>query len=70
MFRLPDLPGPYYKKMQEIREFHKLTQWQVFILMIQFLTKKGEQHKELIGQLATELRSQSPGNYKTVVEDA
>lgn len=68
MFKLPDLPGPWYKKMQEIRHFHQLTQWQFFVLAIKVICQIGEQSPEVVKTLAETVRGEFPGNYKPIVD--
>ena len=70
MFRLPDLPGPWYKKMQEIRHFHKLTQWQFFVLAIKVVCRVGQENPHLVELIAAEVQQEHPGQYKHVDESS
>ena len=66
MFKLPDLPGPWYKKMQDIRHFHQLTQWQFFVLAIKVMCEVGQKSPEVITNLVLSVRDEHPGKYKHV----
>lgn len=68
MFRLPDIPTPWYKKMQEVREKLNLSQWQFFILAIASVLELAQVNNAKLTELANDCRTQKPGNWKPPAE--
>jgi hypothetical protein len=70
VFKLPDLPTPWYKAMQEMRNTLGISQWQFFILGIMCVAHVAKTDLDWLKETANEVKSSNPGKWKAPVEES
>lgn len=59
-FAVPPLPKEWYLKLEELRAFYDLSQWQVVILALACMCQLGAENRDQLDAMATMIRNTYP----------